>query len=71
MGMVYSKKSKTKTIISTVLFLLLFIGMVVGATILFSTLKADNDGKFDQRVIATGSAVDGEEVEWNIVHGDD
>ena len=70
MGMVYSKKSKAKTIISTILFILFFAGLVVGSTILFSTLKADNDEKYDQRVIATGSAVDGEEVEWNIVHND-
>ncbi|MBR6228760.1 MAG: hypothetical protein IKQ97_03405 [Eubacterium sp.] len=70
MGMVYSKKSKVKTIISTILFILFFAGLVAGATILFSTLKADNDEKYDQKVIATGSAADGEEVEWNIVHSD-
>ena len=64
--MVYSKRSKRKTIISTVLFLLVFIGLVVGSTILFSRLKAENENRYDGRVVATGSAAEGGEVEWSI-----
>ena len=64
--MVYSKKSKRRTIISTILFLLVCIGLVVGSTILFSNLKADNETKYDGRVIATGAAAENGEVEWDI-----
>ena len=64
--MVYSKKSKRRTIISTILFLLVFIGLVVGSTLLFSNLKADNETKYDGRVIATGAAAENGEVEWDI-----
>ena len=64
--MVYNKKSKRKTIISTILFLLVFIALVVGSTILFSRLKAENENQYDGRIVATGSAAESGEVEWSI-----
>ncbi|MBO4395928.1 MAG: hypothetical protein J5819_06245 [Eubacterium sp.] len=57
--MVTSKKSKVRLVVSTVLFMVVLIGVVAGFCIVFSILKATNESKFDGNVIATGSAVEG------------
>ena len=57
--MVSSKKSKARLILSTVLFMLTLIAVIVGFCVLFSILKASNESRYDNNAIATGTAVSG------------
>ena len=59
--MVTSKKSKVRLVLSTVLFMLVLIGVIAGFCILFSILKASNESTYDENVIATGTAVSGQD----------
>ena len=59
--MVTSKKSKVRLVLSTILFMVVLIGVIGGFAIVFSILKASNESKYDGHVVATGTAVDSED----------
>ncbi|HAK58367.1 MAG TPA: hypothetical protein DCP06_05250 [Lachnospiraceae bacterium] len=58
--MVTSKKTKVRLVLSTIIFMLVFVGVVFGFALVFGILKTQNEQKFDQSVVATGQAVSGE-----------
>lgn len=66
--MVYSKSSKRKTIIKTILFLLFFFLIVGGFGIIFSVLTGREMADWDEgmkarnQAIASGAAVSGQAV---------
>ncbi|MBO6108133.1 MAG: hypothetical protein J6P16_01875 [Eubacterium sp.] len=61
--MVTSKKTKIRLVVSTIVFMLVFIGIVAGFLIAFSSLKASNEEQYNGRVVATGTADELEETE--------